>query len=126
MTGRPHPDQALMAQADMTAWLAYPTELDQQPDEMELLRTIELTSHAGPCDLFVFRFRTHDPHWAAGYGWMIGVAGPYVSSHQPTTVGLGFTFSRLSREDAMTLEEHVDELIGSVADFASRSTRSRD
>ncbi len=57
---------------------------------------------------------------------MIGVAGPYLRALQPTNLGLGFTFSRLSPEDAMTLEDHVDELIGSVADFVSRSTRSRD
>jgi hypothetical protein len=41
-TAQPHPRQVLIAQADMAAWLAYPTELEQQPDEIQLIRTIEL------------------------------------------------------------------------------------
>ena len=99
----------------MAAWLAYPTELEAQPDEIELLRTFEYRTPGGIGDLFVFRFRIGEPHWAAGHGWMIGVAGPYLRSSQPTTQGLGYTSSRLAREGAMTIEEHVDQLIGPVA-----------
>lgn len=119
MAGHADPRQAAMAEADMAAWLAYPTELGDQPDEIELIRTVEFGTPDGSRDLFVFRFRTHEPHWAAGSGWMIGVAGPYLRSSQPATHGLGFTFSRLAREDAMTIEEHVEQLIGPVAEFVS-------
>ena len=123
MTGHPDPRQVPMALDDMTRWLAYPTELGQQPDKIEHIRTIQVDTLDGPSDLYVFRFRTADPHWAAGYGWMIGVAGPYLRSQQPTALGLGFTFSRLAREDAMTVQEHVDDLIGPVAEWASRSAK---
>lgn len=119
-TGDPAKRQAAIAEADMAAWLAYGTELGAQPDEIELLRTVEFATHDGPCDLFVFRFRTREPHWAAGFGWMIGVSGPFLRSSQPTSQGLGYTFSRLERENAMTIEAHVDQLIGTVAQFHSR------
>ena len=115
MTDDADPHQALLAQQEMATWLAYPTELEQAPDELELLRTVEYRTPDGPCDLFVFRFRIGQPHWAADRGWMIGVAGPYPRSSQPTTQSLGYTSSRLTRESAMTIEEHVDELIGSIA-----------
>jgi hypothetical protein len=115
------PRQAALAEFDLAAWLAYPTELGVKPDEMELLRTVEVDTPDGPCDLFVFRFRTHEPQWAAGSGWMIGVAGPYLRSGPPTTRGLGYTFSRLAREDAMTIDEHVKQLIGPVGEFMSKA-----
>lgn len=125
MTAEPDPGQAPIALDDMTGWLAYPTELGQQPDEIEHIRTIQVDTPDGPADLFVFRFRTDDPHWAGRHGWMIGVSGPYLRSQQPSTLGLGYTFSRLTREDAMTMQEHVEDLIGPVAAWASRSPRSR-
>lgn len=104
----------------MVEWLASALELGDRPDEIELVRSIEYETPDGSCDLFVFRFRTREPQWAAGAGWMIGVAGPYPRSSQPTTYDLGYTFSRLSREDAMTIEEHVQQLIGDVTAFHSR------
>jgi hypothetical protein len=120
MAGSFDPRQSAIAEADMVEWLAHAAELGDRPDEIELLRTIEYDTPEGPSDLFVFRFRTLEPQWAAGSGWMIGVAGPYPRPRQPTTSGLGFTFSRLAREDAMTIEEHVQQLIGTVAAFHSR------
>jgi len=116
-----NPPQAAMAEADMVAWLAYPTELGDRPDQIELLRTIESDTSDGPCDLFVFRFRVREPHWAADRGWMIGVAGPYLRSQQPTPRGLGFTFSRLEREGAMPIEEHAAQLVGTVAQWAEHT-----
>lgn len=123
MTGQPDPTQAAMAEADMITWLSYGTELGDRPDEIELVRTIELVDADGPSDLFVFRFRTNSPQWAADRGWMIGVAGPFLRSRQPTSQGLGFTFSRMEREDGMTIEDHVDQLIGTVAEWAARTRR---
>jgi hypothetical protein len=119
MTGQPEPGQAPLAEAEMTRWLSYGTELGDRPDEIELVRTTELVDADGPSDLFVFRFRTKPPQWAADRGWMIGVAGPFLRSRQPTPQGLGFTFSRLEREDAMTIEGHVDQLIGTIAEWAA-------
>jgi hypothetical protein len=118
MTGHTDPRQAAIAEAEMATWLAYPNELGAQPDEIELLRTVEFDTPNGPVDLFVFRFLIHEPHWAAENGWMIGVAGPYLRSLQPTTRGLGYTFSKLDREDAMPIVDHVNGLLEIVARFA--------
>jgi hypothetical protein len=115
-----------MAEVDLATWLAYPTELGERPDEIEVVQTLESNTPDGPCDLFVFRFRVLEPHWAADRGWMIGVAGPYLRSLQPTSQGLGLTFSRLEGEDAMTIDEHVDQLVGTVARWAAQSRDSRD
>jgi hypothetical protein len=128
MTGRrsersqttPSPRQRELAQADLAGWLAFPTELEVEPDEIELLRTVEVPMLGEPGDLFVFRFRTSPPHWAADKGWMVGVAGPFARSKQPSATG-GFTFSKLTQEDAMTIEEHIDDLIENVASWQSGS-----
>ncbi len=117
--------QGEIALAEMVSWLAYGTELGSQPDAIELLGSIEMRTLDGPSDLFVFRFRTDEPHWAADRGWMVGVAGPYVRADQPTSNGLGHTFSRFAREDAMTVDEHVNQLVGVVGLWHSAS-RSRD
>ena len=124
MDGDLDPRQVAIAQTDMVSWLAYGTELGGQPDAIELVGSIEVRTPDGPCDLFVFRFRTDPPHWAADRGWMIGVAGPYLRSDQPTTTGLGCTFSVMAREDAMTVDEHVDELVGLLRRWRSASSSS--
>ena len=69
----------------------------------------------------MFRFRVFQPHWAADRGWMIGIAGPYLRSLQPTAVGLGFTFSAFAAEDSMTLDEHVDQLLGALDAWRARA-----
>jgi hypothetical protein len=124
MDGDPDPRQGPIAQGDMVSWLAHGTELGAQPNAIELVGSIEVRASDGPCDLFVFRFRTDPPHWAADRGWMIGVAGPYLRSKQPTTTGLGYTFSVMAREDAMTVDDHVDQLVGLRRRFHSASSSS--
>lgn len=114
--------QSALAEADMVGWLAYPTELGSAPDEIELLTTVELPESDDRSDLYVFRFRKHAPHWAAEHGWMIGVAGPYLRSEQPTTNGLGATFSRMEAEDSKTLAEHIESNLGTVKDWMARRT----
>ena len=120
MDGDPDVRQAAIAQAGMVSWLSYGTELGSPPDAIEPLGSVEVSTAQGPADLFVFRFRTDEPHWAADHGWMVGVAGPYLRSDQPTSDGLGHTFSTLAREDSMTLEEHVEHLVGLVRRWCSR------
>ena len=107
-----------------SSWLSFGTELGDPPDEIELVGAVEHRTADGPADLFVFRFRTDEPQWAAHHGWMIGVAGPYLRSEQPTTHGLGQTFSRLASEEAMSLEEHLGQLVGDMRAWHSAPDRS--
>jgi len=115
-------NQSALAEADMVNWLLYPTELDSAPDEIELLTTVELPEGDDVSDLYVFRYRKHPPHWAAEHDWMIGVAGPYRRNDQPTTDGLGATFSRMESEDSKTLAEHIEANLGTIADWTARRT----
>jgi len=115
-------NQSALAEADMVNWLLYPTELDSAPDEIELVTTVELPEADDLSDLYVFRYRKHPPHWAAEHGWMIGVAGPYLRSEQPTPDGLGATFSRMESEDSKTLAEHIESNLGTITDWMARRT----
>jgi hypothetical protein len=96
------------AEADLVAWLCHPNELGAPPDEIELTMQLPAPGDAeGPNRYFLLRFRTHPPHWAAGDGWMAGVAGPYDVEKEPEPHALG-TFSRFGAYDSRRPEEHVE------------------
>lgn len=96
-----------MAEADLVLWLNHPNELGAPPDEIESMTTVPAPGDVTPRQsYFVFRFRTHPPHWAAARGWTAGVAGPYDLTAEPTPSGRG-TFSRFEAYDSRTPEEHV-------------------
>jgi len=103
--------QKAFAESDMVNWLVYPTELARVPDEIELITvvTIDTRLPGGVYDYYLFRFRTDEPHWAAKYGWIAGVSGPYLRKKQPTTNSLGETFSTFDKWDAKTPNEHVGD-----------------
>jgi hypothetical protein len=96
----------------MVDWLMYPTELNAVPDEIELMKvvTVDTGLTDGIYDYYLFRFRTHEPHWAAKDGWMAGVSGPYLRKDEPTTESLGDTFSSFTKWDAKTPDEHVGDV----------------
>ena len=110
-------DQRHLAEAEMVTWLMYPTELGSAPAEIELARVVELPNAGDPSDLYVFRFRTRPPHWASDKGWMIGVAGPFRRAEQPTLNSQGATFSRMESESEKALDEHIQAIVGTVADW---------
>jgi hypothetical protein len=99
--------QAAFAESEMVSWLVYPTELGQVPDEIELMKVIAAGNPGDEQDYYVFRFRMHEPHWAADDGWMAGVAGAFARRDQPTTEAQGDTFSSFTAWDSKTPEEHV-------------------
>src|SRR5262249_58994960 len=70
--------QAALAESDLVNWLIHPTELGRAPEAVELVQTIpfDTGTDAGWADYYLFRFRTDPPHWAARYGWLVGVSGP--------------------------------------------------
>lgn len=60
----------------MVNGLIFPTELNAAPDEIELIKTVRVDKPiTGAIEYFVFKFRMHEPHWAAKDGWMVGVSG---------------------------------------------------
>ncbi|MBN1513902.1 MAG: hypothetical protein JXB13_17935 [Phycisphaerae bacterium] len=97
-----------MAEADLVFWLCHPNELGSPPDAIELMETVPDPAGTGgsPRTYFVFRFKTHPPHWAAPEGWLAGVAGPFATAGDPKPGGTG-TFSRFESYDSHSPEEHV-------------------
>lgn len=101
--------QEAFAESDMVNWLIYPTELGREPDEIELMKVVSIDTGTedGIIDYYVFRFRTHPPHWAAKDNWMAGVSGPFLRKDAPSTRSYGETFSSFESWDSKTPEEHV-------------------
>jgi hypothetical protein len=98
-----------VAESDLACWLMHPSELGAAPSHMELIRGIAIQEEEKSGSVFLFRFRTDTSHWAAGNGWMAGVAGPYWDNTELP----GFasrTFSELTPFDKLTVEQHVDFL----------------
>ncbi len=96
------------AESNLAGWLEFPTELEASPDEMAYLKrvSIDFESSGNFVHYEVFRFKVNEPHWAAEYGWMLGVVGPYFDDSRPYDHP-GATFSRLKKEEEISPEEEV-------------------
>jgi len=101
--------QQAFAESTLAAWLAHPCELGRAPEEMQLAQIVPIDTPTGEFDYYLFRFRTHAPHWAAANGWMAGIAGPF--PHGDRTPGIPCcALSQFERFDAHTPREHVERL----------------
>jgi len=117
-------NQSALAEADMVRWLVFPTELGRGPDEIEEGALLPLNTKDGMADLYVFRFRTFEPHWAAKNGWMVGAAGPFLRGEQSTTRSLGATFSRFEKFDSRTVDNHATAILDTLAEWRRTAERS--
>ena len=88
-------------------WLAWPTELDTIPSQIELLKRVVYKSNDSSFIYYVYQFKTEKPHWASKKGWMIGVVGPYFSNSNPYDWATG-TFSRLMNPREISPEKEVE------------------
>lgn len=98
-----------VAESDLARWLMHKNELGTAPSEMVLVQKVPLIDHDRSGSIFLFRFRTNPPHWAAENGWMAGVSGPFWDDETRPDFASG-TFSELTPYDKMTVEQHVDFL----------------
>ena len=105
-------NQAALAESDMVNWLIYPTELGRAPDEIDLVEVVRDLDGGdnGRDEMYLFRFRTIPPHWAAENGWMVGWSGPYRHDAAPTTTSPGGTFSEFAEWASATREEHIGKI----------------
>lgn len=96
------------AESHLANWLEFPTELDACPDEMEHIKrvTFDFDGENHLMHYEVFKYRTHEPHWAAKDGWYLGVVGPYFDDSKPYDFA-GATFSRMSSVEQITPEEEA-------------------
>jgi hypothetical protein len=120
--------QEALAESEMVNWLVYPTELGQVPDEIELMKVVTAGDPGEEQDYYVYRFRMHEPHWAAKDGWMAGVAGAFAHGVQPTTEAQGDTFSSFAAWGSKTPEEHVGavtKLLGDAWKLRAKEARGK-
>jgi hypothetical protein len=115
-------NQASLAESDLVNWLVHPRELSRAPDEVELMQVVSLDSgtEAGWIDYYLFRFRLHGDHWAARFGWLAGVAGPFIRRDAPTIQSLGDTHSAYRPWAEKSLEEHVADVRQLFASWRDR------
>lgn len=108
-------NQEALAFAGMAEWLRHPNELNQSPDEIELVKLVSVKDEEDgkTYEFYVFRFRTFEPHWAAKDGWMFGVAGPYDQGEEPRWFA-PFTFSGFESWNALTPEAIVEQVIATL------------
>lgn len=108
--------QEQLARGEMVDWLTFGTELDREPDEIELIhvetrREGKLFKRGPHIDYYFFKYRVTEEHSAAEDGWMVGMAGGYERTSRGTTDGDGGTFSRFTSFEEKSIEEHVKEYL---------------
>lgn len=120
--------QAAIAESDLVNWLVHPRELSRAPDEVELMQVISFDSgtDADWLDYYLFRYRLSGDHWATRFGWMAGVAGPYIRRDAPTVQALGDTHSTYRPWDEKPLEDHIADVRHLYASWRDRHTSKDD
>jgi hypothetical protein len=101
--------QQAFAESTLASWLAHPCELGRVPEDLQLAQIVPVETTAGEFDYYLFRFRTHAPHWAASNGWMAGIAGPFPHGDRTPNIPC-CALSQYERFDAHTPREHVERL----------------
>lgn len=87
-------------------WMMHPNELQDAPDEIELVEAIEKDIQGERATFLVYRYRMPSGHWAEKDGWLLGLAGPFVASEVPYS-GLATAFSRCSDKYGVTQPEEL-------------------
>jgi hypothetical protein len=96
------------AESELVFWLRHPNELGASPHEIERMEVQTRPVGEGEVAYYVFRYRTHPPHWAANDGWLAGVAGPYPASGTVGPEVHPTAFSTFKPYVDGTAAEHVD------------------
>ena len=102
------------AEGILAYWLMHPNELQDAPEEIELVETLcrEVCGQEG--DFYVLRFKMGDGHWAAKDGWLLGLAGPFRGKDVPYS-GRAGAFSRCGdKEGEVSPSELVDWFVDMI------------
>ncbi len=86
-------DVKSQAEAALAHWLMHPNELQDAPEQIELVEEItrSLPPDGGEGTFFVFRYKMAEGHWAAKDGWLLGLAGPFKGDVIPYTQNAAFS-----------------------------------
>lgn len=105
-----HLDVRAQGEAMLAYWMMHPNEFQDAPERIEFVEAMErpLDDEGTKGEFLVFRFRMADGHWAAGDGWLLGLAGPFFDGDVPYS-GIAAAFSRASdRHGEVEPAEMVD------------------
>jgi hypothetical protein len=64
-------------------WMMHPNELQDAPERIEFLETIQRSINGEDADFHVYRYKMPEGHWAAKDGWILGLAGPMRRDVEP-------------------------------------------
>jgi len=96
------------AESALAYWLMHPNELQDSPEKIEHIQEVTRSLGGADAQFHVFRYRMVQGHWAAGDGWLLGLAGPMEKQAEPYSFLPG-AFSRAGdTEGKITPEELVD------------------
>ena len=99
--------QEWIAKSEMAFWLAYPTELGHNPDEIECLGVIDKDGY----DYYIFKFKSYAEKFKEK-GWMIGISGGYeTGKFAETTNGCTFSKFEMLTDDFRKQGMEIIELI---------------
>lgn len=109
-------DQEQLARGEMVDWLTFGTELDREPDEIELIhvetrRAGNLFKRGPHIDYYFYKYRVTEEFWAKEKGWMVGMAGGYQRTPRGTTMHEGGTFSKFESFEEKSIKEHVKDYL---------------
>lgn len=112
------PDEFLSDEAQGAAklayWMMHPNELEDAPQEIELVERVTRPVAGRECSFLVYRYRMPEGHWAAGDGWILGLSGPF-GKDDPPYAGPAGAFYRCGDKDGVASPEKlVDWFIGMV------------
>jgi hypothetical protein len=107
-------DAKSQGEAQLAYWMMHPNELQDAPEEIELIESITrpLDGAGENGEFLVFRYKMAEGHWAAKHGWLLGLAGPYLKNDVPYS-GIAGAFSRIGdKHGEVEPNELVDWYIG--------------
>jgi hypothetical protein len=113
------PAEALSIEAQgagiLAYWMMHPNELQDAPNQIELVEEVERDLHGQRGKFLIFRYRMPPGHWAESDGWLLGLAGPFLDKDAPYS-GVAVGISRCGDKDGeVKAPELIDWFIGMAA-----------
>jgi hypothetical protein len=101
------------AEANLVYWMMHPNELQDSPEQIELIESVTRKIEGGICRFYVFRYKMPESHWA-GNDWLLGLSGPFTDNEPPYSGSAG-AFSRCKdKHGELDPCELVDWFVGMV------------
>jgi hypothetical protein len=106
-------DLKSQGEAQLAYWMMHPNELQDPPEQIELIETCPREIDGKESDFLVFRYKMEHGHWA-GDEWLLGLSGPFFRNDVPYS-GIASAFSRCDdRYGEIQAAELVDWFIDMV------------